>query len=133
MNQNSVNVHPSFEDNLRLVFIQYCTQMQHLLEVFANAEKHRADRHEEILNLVRENDQNQFYEKYGRDAIREYSTVDLWYKPMLVQSLFLIAYSAFELLTREISERMEGHYLTRKKISSIGRKGKSYVGIYREY
>jgi len=114
-------------------FIRFSTQMYHLQSVFDNAEKYRVERYDELLNQIRENSFPQFIGRYGMDSFKEFNVIELLYTPMLLQALFLIAYSAFELQLSSIAECMEKQHSRRKKIITISKRGKSYVELYRKY
>jgi len=130
----------SFEDDLRMNHIRFITQTSFLQEVFTHAEKFRATRYDELLKIILENTYAEFYEKYGPKTQKEFYNMELFYKPMLLKSFFLIAYSNFEVHLRQICERMEKKHLRRRQLKAHTRKlkkgrkrNKSFVEIYRDY
>jgi wyosine [tRNA(Phe)-imidazoG37] synthetase (radical SAM superfamily) len=100
--------------------------------VFSYAEKYRFQRHEELLKLVSENTYSEFIEKFGNETLKEFHSVELWYRYMLIHSTFISAYSAFESQLISIAEMLEKNVPSKIKIKDISKTG-SDIDRLRKY
>ena len=61
-------------------------------------------------------------EKFGEETFKEFNTIELFYKYMLIHSIFISAYSAFESQLTAIAQLLEKYVPSQKKIKDFKRR-----------
>lgn len=112
-----------YKEEIRMRFIFFVTRLQYLLAVFTYAEGYRTKRLSESYALIRENiglNHIEVGDKLGKDFLNEHIHNELFFKFTILQSLFVTAYSIFELQLRTTAEILEKNSECRIKIKDIG-------------
>ncbi len=121
-----------FREDVRLNYIRFCVKLNYLKDVFNNSEKYRAERYDELLKLVVAHTYPEFVEKFGDTTLNEFYNIELWYRYMLIHSMFTLAYSSFESQLTSLANTLEKNLPSRIKIKDISKKG-SVTDKYRKY
>src|SRR6186713_2765721 len=118
---------------IRQSHYRFVTGLKFLSDVFDNAELYRFQRHTELSKLISENTYVEFLEKFGEETFKEFNTIELFYKYMLIHSIFISAYSAFESQLTAIAQLLEKYVPSQKKIKDFKRRRQSLIEKIREY
>ena len=121
-----------YKQDIRGNYIRFHNRLDYLNDVFNYAEKYRFQRHVELSKLVVENTYGEFLEKFGQATLKEFNSIDLWYRYMLIHSIFISAYSEFESQMTSIAEMLEKNITSRIKIKDISKTG-SDIDKLRKY
>ncbi len=111
-------------------FIQFITNLRYLQDVFDYSEKYRIERQTNLSPIIVENNYTEFIERFGKEPFEEYCHLILTHRYVLLHSIFIAAYSTFELQIRDIAEELEKELPAIK----IGKqKDGSMINHYRKY
>jgi len=121
-----------YKKDLRLNYVRFHTKLDYLKDVFSYAEQYRFQRHAELSKVILENNYSEFVEKFGDETFKEFNSIEIFYRYMLVHSTCISAYSAFELQLKSIAEALERNLPSRIKIGDILKRG-SDIDKLRKY